>query len=110
MMIEPEPEEGPVMISVTYQIDPERASDFVRAIGGLKRIRLRDGAMRWGLFHDPVHPSRYIETFLVDSWSEYLRQRERFTMADLLVRENVYSFQTGTLPPPIERMIYTPIG
>ena len=106
--IEPRPEAGPVLISITYDVDPEQAEDFAQAIDALKHIRLRDGALRWGLFRDPADPSRYLETFLVDSWSEYLRQRERFTMEDLLVRERVYAFHRGELPPPIARMIYTP--
>ncbi|HKU41087.1 MAG TPA: MFS transporter [Polyangiales bacterium] len=106
--IEPRPEAGPVLISVTYDVDPEQAEEFAQAIDGLKQIRLRDGALRWGLFRDPADPSRYVETFLVDSWSEYLRQRERFTMEDLLVRERVYAYHRGELPPPITRMIYTP--
>jgi MFS family permease len=106
--VEPRPEAGPVLISITYDVDPEQAEEFAQAIDALKQIRLRDGALRWGLFRDPADPSRYLETFLVDSWSEYLRQRERFTMEDLLVRERVYAFHRGELPPPIARMIYTP--
>jgi MFS family permease len=108
MMIEPRPEDGPVLITVTYTIDPKEAEAYVQAIQQLKTIRLRDGAMRWGLFRDPFDPRRYLETFLVDSWSEYLRSRERFTMEDLAVREHVHAFQRGDMPPPIYRMIYTP--
>lgn len=108
--IEPKPEAGPVLISVAYDVNPEDASEFAKAIDELKEIRLRDGALRWGLFRDPADPSHYVETFLVDSWSEYLRQRERFTMEDLLVRERVYALHRGPIPPPITRMIYTPTG
>jgi MFS family permease len=108
--IEPRPEAGPVLISVAYDVDPHHADEFARAIDKLKEIRLRDGALRWGLFRDPADPSRYLETFLVDSWSEYLRQRERFTMEDLLVRQRVYELHRGPIPPPITRMIYTPTG
>ncbi|HET6335502.1 MAG TPA: MFS transporter [Polyangiales bacterium] len=108
--VEPKPEAGPVLISVAYDVDPDNAEEFAKAIDALKEIRLRDGALRWGLFRDPADPSRYVETFLVDSWSEYLRQRERFTMEDLLVRERVYALHRGAIPPPITRMIYTPTG
>lgn len=108
--VEPKPEAGPVLISIVYDVDPDNAAEFAKAIDALKEIRLRDGALRWGLFRDPADPSRYLETFLVDSWSEYLRQRERFTMEDLLVRERVYALHRGTIPPPITRMIYTPTG
>lgn len=108
--VEPKPEAGPVLISIAYDVDPDHAAEFAQAIDALKEIRLRDGALRWALFRDPADPSRYLETFLVDSWSEYLRQRERFTMEDLLVRERVYALHRGPIPPPITRMIYTPTG
>jgi MFS family permease len=108
VIVEPQPEEGPVLISIEYRIDPPEAPEFRAVMHGLKTIRLRDGAIRWGLFADPVDPARYLETFLVESWAEYLRQRERMTMNDLTVRDQAYSFQRGVIPPPISRMIYTP--
>jgi MFS family permease len=108
VIVEPQPEEGPVLISIEYRIDPAESPAFRVTMHGLKTIRLRDGAMRWGLFADPVDPARYVETFLVESWAEYLRQRERMTMNDLIVRDKAYSFQRGEIPPPISRMIYTP--
>jgi len=110
VVIELEPEDGPIMISVDYTIDPADADAFAKAIHDLRAIRLRDGAMRWGLFRDAANPAHYVETFLVESWAEYLRQRERLTMRDLAARERVYSFQRGEIPPPVSRMIYTPTG
>ncbi len=110
VVIELDPENGPVLISVEYVIDPPDARAFVAAIHELRAIRLRDGAMRWGLFHDAADQRHYVETFLVESWAEYLRQRERLTMSDRSVRDRVYAFQRGPVPPPVSRMIYTPTG
>jgi MFS family permease len=108
VVIELEPDDGPVMISVDYQIEPGDAEAFVRAIHALRAIRLRDGAIRWGLFHDAADEAHYVENFLVESWAEYLRQRERMTMSDREVRDRVYQYQRGSIPPPVSRMIYTP--
>jgi MFS family permease len=108
VVIELDPDTGPVMISVDYEVDPADADAFIAAIHDLRAIRLRDGAMRWGLFHDAASERHYLETFLVESWAEYLRQRERLTMSDREVRDRVYAFQRGSIPPPVSRMIYTP--
>jgi Transmembrane secretion effector len=62
--------------------DPVHAGDFVRAMRAVRPERLRDGALRWELFHDPADPHRHVETFLVESWGEHLRQHERATLAD----------------------------
>ncbi len=108
VVVDLEPEDGPVLISVEYRIDPARAEEFARAIQEWKTIRLRDGGMRWGLFADAANPNRYVETFLVPSWAEYLRQRERMTVSDLDIRAKVLAFQQGSEPPAISRMIYVP--
>jgi len=108
VVIELDPDTGPVMISVDYEVDPADADAFIAAIHDLRAIRLRDGAMRWGLFHDAANERHYLETFLVESWAEYLRQRERLTMSDREVRDRVYAYQRGPIPPPVSRMIYTP--
>lgn len=109
VMIDLRPEDGPVLISIEYNVDPGDAERFVDAIQCLRPIRLRDGAIRWGLFHDAANPHRYVENFLVESWAEYLRQRERLTMNDTAILERVRSFQRGERPPVVSRMIYTPV-
>jgi hypothetical protein len=48
-----------------------------------------------------------VENFLVESWAEYLRQRERMTVSDLAVRDKVAAFQRSG-EPTISRMVYTP--
>ena len=108
VLMELEPEDGPLLISVEYRIDPSEVEEFVKSIHDLKTIRLRDGGMRWGLFADAANPARYVETFLVESWAEYLRQRERLTVSDLDVRDRVQAFQRGDGPPTVSRMVYVP--
>jgi MFS family permease len=108
VVIELTPEDGPVLISVRYQIDPADEKQFLGAVHELRPIRLRDGAMRWGLFKDAADPTRYVETFLVESWAEYLRQRERLTVSDLAVRSKAYAFHRGEGRPRVSRMIYAP--
>jgi MFS family permease len=107
-VIDLHPEDGPVRITIDYEIDPLETEQFIEAIDALKQIRLRDGAMRWGLFHDTQRPTLYVESFIVESWAEYLRQRERFTVEDLSIREKVLQFHRGEHLPTVSRMLYTP--
>ena len=39
-----------------------------------------------------------VETFLVESWMEHLRQHERVTNADRLVQDAVHRFTLGGAP------------
>jgi len=75
-------EAGPVLVTVEYHVDPSRVSDFVRTMRQYGRVRRRDGASRWGICRDLEAADRYLETFVVSSWPEHLRQHDRFTRAD----------------------------
>jgi hypothetical protein len=79
---QPRPDDGPVLVLIEYRIAPEQARAFVRTMRALRLVRLRDGAFRWGLFGDTANLGRYIETFVVESWAEHLRQHERMTVVD----------------------------
>ena len=106
LAIEPEMSDGPVRILIDYYVDPEDYNAFVQAIHELKDVRLRDGAMRWGIFQDANDPRRLNESFIMESWIDYLRQRERFTASDRTVRDRVVSLHRGEEPPRITHTIY----
>jgi len=102
---EPEGDRGPVLITVEYRVDPARAEDFARAMRDVRRIRLRDGAFRWDLLSDPGDPGRYVESFLVESWIEHMRQHERITVADREVEERARLYHLGPAPPAVSHFI-----
>ncbi len=105
IVIEPNPEDGPVLVTVTFKINPKRAAEFIRAAYELGRVRRRDGAVRWSLFADPFDPTRYMETYVVESWLARQRQLERFTVADHAIRNLVFSFHVDSAPPLVSRMV-----
>lgn len=95
----PDPERGPVLVMTEYDIDPKQRAEFAAAMRDVGRIRLRDGAIRWGIFQDAAAPSRHVESFLVENWAEHLRQHERITLADREIEERAKQFHRGEKPP-----------
>jgi MFS family permease len=92
-------EERPVLVVIDRRIDHAQVVDFLESVRPLKMLRLRDGAIRWNLFRDVKDPSHFIESFIVESWIEYLRQHERSTVSDREIEERVNSFHLGNTPP-----------
>ena len=98
------PESGPVLVTVEYVVNHEHASDFLKAMRRYARVRRRDGASRWGIYRDTEHPDLYLETFIVHSWAEHLRQHERFTRADHALEERISSYTLKE--PKVRHLIY----
>jgi MFS family permease len=105
VVIEPPAEQGPVLVTVEYRIDPAHAGDFAPAMQEVRLERLRDGALRWELFHDPADPQRYVETFLVESWVEHLRQHERVTLSDREAEASARALHLGPTPVDVSHLV-----
>ncbi len=88
-----EPDRGPVLVTVEYRIDPRNREGFLDALDKLAQERRRDGAYAWGIFEDTAEQGRFLETFLVESWLEHLRQHQRVTNADRILQDTVRKYQ-----------------
>ncbi|MFL5805623.1 MAG: MFS transporter [Roseiflexaceae bacterium] len=99
MAMTPGPEDGPVLITVEYRVPAERASDFIETMNEMRSFRRREGAISWGIFRDAADPDHYVETFLVLTWGEHMRQHARVTVEDqaLEARRNAF-LQPGVAP------------
>lgn len=97
---------GPVRISVRYRIPQESYAEFTRAAHELRGVRLRDGAIRWGIYRDATNPEHLNETFIMESWLDYLRSRERVTAADRIIRDRVVALHRDAQPPQVSHQIY----
>jgi MFS family permease len=89
---------GPVLVTVEYRIRPQDRQKFLHVLEELGHERRRDGGYRWSVYEDAGDEGRVVETFLVASWMEHLRQHERVTNADRLVQECVDRFHLGEAP------------
>ena len=102
---QPEAQTGPVLVTIEYQIDPNDAEEFTQAARAAGKIKRRDGAFYWNLFRDTADPGRFVETFIVDSWAEHLRQHGRLTQADRQIDDRVQAFHQGDERPKISHLI-----
>jgi MFS family permease len=86
--------DGPVLVTVEYRVDPKNREAFLTGIEWLAAQRRRDGAYAWGVFEDAAERGRFLETFLVESWLEHLRQHERVTNADRVLQDRLNQLLT----------------
>jgi MFS family permease len=90
-------DQGPVLVTIEYQVEPANREAFLDAIAHLAGERLRDGAFDWQIFQSPVD-GRFLETFMLSSWAEHLRQHNRVTEADRKMQERVNRFHINGTP------------
>ena len=98
-------DEGPVMVTLEYQIDPARADAFSQVMERTRRARLRQGALSWGLFRDTSVPGRYVEYFVDENWLEHQRRLERFTAFDAELRAQRLAYHQSDEPPVLRRYV-----
>jgi MFS family permease len=98
-------DDGPVMVTVEYLIDPARAAEFAQVMQRTRRARLRQGALSWGLFRDAAQPGRWIEYFVDENWIEHQRRLERFSAFDAGLRDERLAFHHSAEPPLIKRYV-----
>jgi MFS family permease len=91
-----EGDRGPVLVTVEYFVTEANRDPFLAGMDRIGRERQRDGAYSWGIFEDVAQPGRFVETFLLESWLEHLRQHERVTNADRVMEESVRGLLAAT--------------
>ncbi len=98
------PDKGPVLITVTYSVPAENTEQYLAAMQRVQASRRRTGASRWYLYRDAADPQRFVESFLVPSWDEHLRQhRERQTVIDQDIEQEAQQLSDG--PPVVAHLL-----
>jgi Transmembrane secretion effector len=108
----PDAADGPILVTLTYQVSEDNAVAFTEAMRHVGRSRRRTGALRWELFRDGGERTRFVESYLVGTWAEHVRQREnRLTGADRRFEEQARGYALGEpqvaylFPPPANEPI-----
>jgi quinol monooxygenase YgiN len=106
-MLTPDADDGPVMVTLTYRVHEPNAAAFTDAMRHVGRSRRRTGALRWELFRDGGDPTRFVESYLVGTWAEHLRQHtHRLTGADRRFEEQALQYAAG--PPEVAHLFPPP--
>ena len=95
---------GPVLVTVEYHVDADHVAEFIKTMHEYGRVRRRDGASRWGICRDLETPDRYLETFVVSSWAEHLRQHDRVTRADSQLEDRLRKCTRDE--PSVRHLVY----
>jgi Transmembrane secretion effector len=88
-LLNPGPDDAPVMVTVEYHVADDNRRAFLSAMDQLSQERKRDGAFAWAIYRDSDRAGRYLETFYLESWTEHLRQHQRVTKADRELQEAI---------------------
>jgi MFS family permease len=96
LQVDPSTADGPVVVSVQYQVTDADRDPFLEAMRAMRRSRLRSGASRWELYRVGEDSHRYVEQFEVPSWQEHERQHEgRLTAEDKAIEDAAFAHVTG---------------
>jgi MFS family permease len=95
----PQPHDGPISVTVEFQVDRLRGKEFVELMREVRLIHLRNGAYSWRLHEDLTRVNTYRIEILVPSWTEYLLQHERMTVEEKEVIERANALHVGEEPP-----------
>jgi MFS family permease len=113
--LEPEPDAGPIMVSIEYEVPADQEADFLLAMESMRRSRLRSGASRWDLYRVGESPDLFLEQFQVPSWREHQRQHDgRLTAEDQAIEDTAFAPIVGApraqhlLPPETSRNSLSP--
>ena len=72
--VHPEPEDGPVLVTITYTVPAENVAPFLAAMAAVRRMKMRTGATSFSVYQDGAAPDRFVEVAQYPSWAEHLRQ------------------------------------
>jgi hypothetical protein len=105
LVVEPQPNDGPLLVTVEYTIKPGTENLMYKLLFDIGKIRRRNGAMDWNVYQDLASPQQIVETFTVVSWAEHVRQHHRVTLDDKKTEEKLSEYLSGENPIKIRHLI-----
>jgi hypothetical protein len=100
---------GPVLVTFEYHAAAGREAELLAALEDARFSRRRTGASSWRLWRDSTEQDRILEQFVVASWDEHVRQRERVTKRDHERYQAIRALTDPARPPTVTHWL-TPLS
>jgi len=101
---------GPVVVEIEYRVSAENARAFHGLMQEVQAARKRNGAYGWSIARDLSDPELWTERYHCPTWFDYLRHRNRSTVAERALSQQAINFHLGPDPVRIRRMLERPFG
>lgn len=95
---QPADDDGPVLVSLEYDVDPADHGRFAAVMADVRDVRRRTGAYGWSLVFDLAAPTRVVESYHLHTWADYVRQRVRATASDGEAVQRAYAIDRRSYP------------
>lgn len=84
-----------IMESQHFRIDPRQQDAFLAVMAEVRDVRSRAGAVVWQLYEDLAHPEGWVELWVVETWTDHLREAMRLSDDDRAVLGRAQAFHLG---------------
>ena len=102
------PDQGPVMVSIRYELQQPCIPKFLQLMQSLSKARQRDGAYDWNLLQDMSTHHTYVEFYKLHSWLDHLRQHERISNQDAQIQHDIHALLGQGTKPVITHFVNPP--
>ena len=97
--------DGPVMVQVTYRVEPTNRDAFQALMPALADSRHQGGGYRWGLMNDAADPDRFVETWWEASWLDHQRHHVRVTEDSRMLQVQIAALQKDAAEPVVQHFV-----
>ncbi len=87
-----------VLETMNYLVASTQREAFLAAMTEVRRVRRRAGAISWQLYEDVAHPEGFLEAWLMENWTDHLREQVRLSPEDRAALARAVAFQAGRQP------------
>jgi hypothetical protein len=101
---------GPLVVEIEYRVAQDNARAFHNVMQEVQLSRQRNGAYGWSIARDIADPELWTERYHCPTWLDYLRQRNRATLAERELHQQAIAFHIGPEPIRVRRMLERPFG